>query len=322
MVPKIFIVDDTQANPAAMRHPLAHRGVKRFEATSGSHPLRLCVDHDSAVILLGNNMRGETEHLRDTPIIFLTAVYPNDMNQLKGYRPGTVDYVAKSVNEVIPPSEVREFPELYAARERLQQALNELAERNKQLTEEIAERKRVEAVMRHQAMHDPLTSLPNRTLFGDRLSGAIQRANRHQNHFAMAYIDIDGFKAVNDNYGHAAGDALLQEIAARLLAQLRANDTVARLGGDEFGLILEEIESPQAALKLCEKLDSSLAEPYVLRVNDMTIKIHIGASIGIAPYQPNERADADERLMHAADVAMYEAKRAGKNRCVLAQKDQ
>ncbi len=240
------------------------------------------------------------------------------MNQLKGYQSDAMDYTANPFNDVISHSEVRALPELYVARAKLQQALAELAERNRQLLQEVAERERVETVMRHQATHDPLTNLPNRTLFGDRLSGAIQRANRHQNHFAMAYIDIDGFKAINDNYGHAAGDALLQEIAARLSTQLRANDTVARLGGDEFALILEEIESPQAALKLCEKLGSSLAELYKLRVNDMTVRVHIGASIGIAPYQANERADADERLMHAADVAMYEAKRTGKNRCVLA----
>lgn len=314
---KTFIIDNMLAAPAAMRRAPVHRATQPFEGAS-NQPLRLRVDRDSAVVLLSENMRGETRHRRDTPIMFLTTVYANDMNQLKGYRAGTVNYVPNPVNEAIPQSEVRELPELYAARERLQQALNELAERNRQLTQEIAERKRVEAEMRHQAMHDPLTGLPNRTLFGDRLRGAIQRANRHQNHFAVAYIDIDGFKAVNDNYGHAAGDALLQEIAARLSTQLRANDTVARLGGDEFALILEEIESPQTALTLCEKLNSALAEPCELRVNDRAVKILIGASIGIAPYQPNERADADERLMHVADVAMYEAKRAGKNRCMLA----
>ena len=239
------------------------------------------------------------------------------MNQCSSNSSAAMDPVAKPVNEATP-HKIHVFPELHATRAKLQRALAELTERNQQLIREVLERERMEAVMRHQATHDPLTGLPNRTLFGDRLNGAIQRANRHQNHFAMAYIDIDDFKAINDSYGHAVGDALLQEIGARLSTQLRANDTVARLGGDEFAVILEEIESPQAGLNLCEKLGSSLGEPCKLRVHDMTVEVLVGASIGIAPYQPNECSNAGERLMHAADAAMYAAKRAGKNRCVLA----
>ena len=242
------------------------------------------------------------------------------MNGPGRYGSAAMNHIAKPVNDATS-HKVHSFPELPATRVKLQQTLAELAElaeRNQQLIREVAERERMEALMRHQATHDPLTGLPNRALFGDRLNGAIQRANRHQNHFALAYIDIDGFKAINDNHGHAVGDALLQEIATRLSTQLRANDTVARLGGDEFAVILEEIESPQAGLSLCEKLGSSLREPCELRVHDMTVEVVVGASIGIASYQPSECPNAGERLMHAADVAMYAAKRAGKNRCVLA----
>ena len=329
MTPEILIVDDTPANLVAMRRLLAHSGAQLFEASSGNQALALCLDHDFALILLDVNMPdmdgfevasllGETEQLRDTPIIFVTAAYSDDMNRLKGYRSGAVDYIAKPVNDVILQSKVKVFLELHAARMKLHQALGELAERNQQLTVEVAERKRAEALVRHQATHDPLTGLPNRSLFRDRLDGAIQRATRHKNQFALAYIDIDGFKAVNDGHGHAAGDALLQGIAARLSAQLRANDTVSRLGGDEFALILEEIESPQMALKLCQKLGSTLAEPYPLQVNGARIEVQVGASIGIAPYVPSTHADADEKLMHVADDAMYKAKRTGKNRCVLA----
>ncbi len=329
MEPKILIVDDTPANLVAMRRLLAHSGAQLFEAASGNQALALCLDHDFALILLDVNMPGmdgfevasllgEAEHLRDTPIIFVTAAYADDINQLKGYSSGAVDYIAKPINDVILQSKVKVFLELYAARAKLQQALIDLAERNQQLTREVTERKRVEALVRHQATHDPLTGLPNRILFRDRLHGAIQRANRHKDSFALAFIDIDGFKAVNDNHGHPAGDALLQEIAVRLSAQLRANDTVARLGGDEFALVLDEIEHPQMALRLCEKLGSFLAEPYELGVGGRAVEVRIGASIGIAPYARNEHADADERLMQAADHAMYEAKRAGKNRCVLA----
>ena len=329
MPPKILVVDDTAANLVAMRRLLANSGAQLFEAHSGNEALALCLDHAFALILLDVNMPdmdgfevagllGEAEHLRDTPIIFVTAAYADDMNRLKGYRSGAVDYIAKPINDVILQSKVRVFLELYAARAKLQHTLDELAERNQQLTQEIAERELMEAMVRHQAHHDALTGLPNRILFHDRLHGAIQRANRHHSRFALACIDIDGFKHVNDSHGHAAGDALLQEIAARLSAHLRSNDTVARLGGDEFALVLEDIEDPSLALQLCGKLCAALGEPYALRVNGRSIEVRIGASIGIAPYRPNEHPDADERLMQAADHAMYEAKRGGKNRCVLA----
>ncbi len=329
MLPKILVVDDIAANLVAMRRLLSSCGAQLYEARSGNEALALCLDHAFALILLDVNMPdmdgfevatllGEAEQLRDTPIIFVTAAYADDLHRLKGYRSGAVDYIAKPINDVILQSKVRVFLELYAARAKLQQAMAELAERNRQLTREIAERELIEATVRHQASHDTLTGLPNRMLFRDRLHVAIQRANRHHGRFALACIDIDGFKGVNDTHGHAAGDALLQEIAARLLLQLRANDTVARLGGDEFALILEELEDPQLALQICQKVCAALGEPYMLSINGHSIEVRIGASIGIAAYLPHERPDADEQLIQAADHAMYEAKRSGKNRCVLA----
>ena len=322
MPPKILIVDDTAANLVAMRHLLARSGAQLIEAHNGHQALALCLDHEFALILLDVNMPdmdgfevatllGETEKLRDTPIIFVTAAYNDDINRLKGYSSGAVDYIAKPINAVILQSKVRVFLELYAAR-------TELAERNQQLIREIAERELIEAQVRHQASHDMLTGLPNRVLFHDRLQVAIQRTSRHDGHFALACIDIDGFKAVNDTPGHATGDALLQDIAARLLAHLRGNDTVARLGGDEFALILEDIEDPQLALQLCEKLCRALGAPYTLRVDGHAVEVRVGASIGIAMYLPDNRPDADEQLLQSADRAMYQAKHGGKNRCVLA----
>jgi len=329
MLPKILVVDDTNANLVAMRRLLARSGAEIFEAASGNEALALCLDHQFALILLDVNMPdmdgfevaallNETEQLRETPIIFVTAAYADDMSRLKGYRSGAVDYVAKPINDVILQSKVRIFLELYAARSELEQAMASLSERNQQLTLEIAERKKIEALVRHQASHDTLTGLPNRMLFHDRLSVAINHAQRHHGKFALACIDIDGFKNVNDEHGHPAGDALLQEIAVRLLEELRRNDTVARLGGDEFALILEEIDDPQLALQLCQSLCEALAEPYTLMLGESTINVRIGASIGVAPYLESDRQDADELLIRSADRAMYEAKRAGKNCCVLA----
>ena len=329
VLPKILVVDHTAANLVAMRRLLARSGAQLLEATSGNEALALCLDHEFALILLDVNMPdmdgfevaallGETEQMKDTPIIFVTAAYADDLNRLKGYRSGAVDYVAKPINDVILQSKVRVFLELYAARAELQQAMTALSERNRQLTVEIAKRERVEALLRHQASHDLLTGLPNRALARDRLHSAIQRANRHHGGFALACIDIDDFKSVNDEHSHPAGAALLREIATRLTARLRGNDTVARLGGDEFALILEDIDDPQVALQLCQKLCVAIAEPYTLTVNGGVIEVRIGASIGIAQYVVNDRTDANEQLILAADRAMYEAKRHGKNRCVLA----
>jgi diguanylate cyclase (GGDEF)-like protein len=330
MLPKILVVDDTRANLVAMRRLLADSGATLIEASSGNEALVLCLDQKFALILLDVNMPdmdgfevaqllGEAEQLKDTPIIFVTAAYADDLARLKGYRSGAVDYIAKPINDTILKSKVRVFLELYAARMQLQRALDELAQRNHQLQVEIAERQRVETMVRHQATHDMLTGLPNRVLFHDRLHTAIQRAQRQKQNFALVLLDIDGFKEVNDQHGHPAGDALLQQIAERLLAQLRESDTVARLGGDEFALILENISESQQALQICQKLCEVLGAPYALAVGDATVDVKVSASIGLAPYRDNHRANDDEQLIKTADNAMYEAKRGGKNRCVLAE---
>jgi diguanylate cyclase (GGDEF)-like protein len=325
--PKILVVDDTPANLVAMRHLLADSGARLYEASSGNAALALCLDHEFALILLDVNMPemdgfevaallGEAERLRETPIIFVTAAYADDINRLRGYRFGAVDYIAKPINDVILQSKVRVFLDLYAARAQLKMALDALSERNAQLNAEIAERKRIEAQIRHQATHDMLTGLPNRTLFQDRLRTAMERVPRHGPGFALALLDIDGFKAVNDGHGHPAGDALLQAIAKRLGEQVRANDTVARLGGDEFALILEDVGDLPSLLKRCEQVCAVLAEPYALQGSQGPFEARVSASIGIAVWQ--DAGGSDEALIHAADCALYQAKGEGKNRCVLA----
>lgn len=327
VLPKILIVDDTPANLVAMRRLLAGSGAQVHEANSGNEALAMCLDHRYALILLDVNMPdidgfevaqllGETEQLRDTPIIFVTAAYADDLNRLKGYRFGAVDYIAKPINDVILQSKVRVFLDLYTARAQLQSALDALSERNRQLTEEIAERQRVEVQVRHQATHDRLTGLPNRTLYHDRLQTAIQRGVRQSSSFALALIDIDGFKAVNDGHGHPSGDALLQAIAGRLSAQLRANDTVARLGGDEFALIMEDVTDVNGVVARCEQLCEQLATPYPINLRGVPAVMHISASIGIALWSDPHSGD-DEQLFQTADRALYEAKRNGKNCCVV-----
>jgi len=262
------------------------------------------------------SLLGESGQLQETPIIFVTAAYADDLHRLKGYRFGAVDYIAKPVNDAILQSKVRVFLELYEARAQLRATLDELSERNRQLGIEMAERERVEAQIRHQATHDMLTGLPNRVLFHDRLRTAMQRAPRHGMAFALVLLDIDGFKGINDDHGHPAGDALLRAIAARLHAALRANDTVARLGGDEFALILEDVSDAVALLHRCQELGGELAAPYPLDGSRGPFVAQVSASQGIALWSGDARSDED--LIQAADRALYKAKEDGKNRCVMA----
>ena len=161
------------------------------------------------------------------------------------------------------------------------------------------------------AHFDPLTRLPNRTLINDRLEQETARARRTQRGFALLLFDLDGFKAVNDTWGHAAGDRLLEIAAERARQCMRLSDTVGRLGGDEFLAILPET-SREGALAVAEKLRKALAEPYLLGKHTARLSVSVGMSL-----YPQHGAEA-QRLQSAADAALYEAKRAGKNRTVIA----
>lgn len=327
--PKILVVDDTPANLVAMRRLLSKTDAELIEASSGNKALAACLDHEFALILLDVNMPdmdgfevaallSEEVQTRDTPIIFVTAA-ADELNRLRGYSFGAVDYIAKPINDAVLLSKVRVFLDLYRSRRQLQLLLDELNQRNQQLEIEIVERKRIEEIVRHQAGHDALTGLPNRSLFMDRLQQSLQRSQRSQTSCALLYIDIDGFKQVNDHHGHPAGDQLLQSIAQRLLAQLRKSDTVARLGGDEFAVVVDDIQSSADVEQLATSLCATLRVTYELLSDDVPVIAEIGASIGIALFpQHASGADLREAMIQAADRAMYQAKRSGKNRSVLA----
>ncbi|MGH2787390.1 MAG: putative bifunctional diguanylate cyclase/phosphodiesterase [Actinomycetota bacterium] len=156
-----------------------------------------------------------------------------------------------------------------------------------------------------QALRDPLTHLPNRTLFRDRLQQALLLASRSKAAVAILLLDLDHFKEVNDTLGHHHGDLLLQQIGPRLNTVLRDSDTVARLGGDEFGILLANVPTPSSAAHVAEKIIESLLRPFMVQ----GLKLHVGASIGIAIY-PRHGTSADT-LMQRADVAMYIAKNNG-----------
>lgn len=157
------------------------------------------------------------------------------------------------------------------------------------------------------AFYDPLTKLPNRVLFQDRLCHTLSHAYRENNSFAVCFIDLDGFKQINDQYGHLVGDAVLQETANRLTSCVRASDTVARLAGDEFTIIADKVVSITDIATVAKKILHAMATDFL--INDHSISC--GISIGIAVY-PESGTDSDT-LLKNADAAMYEVKKAGKN---------
>lgn len=177
---------------------------------------------------------------------------------------------------------------------------------------DITDKKQKDELIHWQANYDPLTNLPNRRLFHDRLGQAIKLAHRTELPLALLFIDLDYFKVINDTLGHAHGDALLMEVARRLSSCVREADTIARLGGDEFTIILPELGDTSQSKRIAEKIVEKMAQPFFF-VNDET-GYHISASIGIALY-PGDAKDLPGLLI-CADKAMYAAKAAGRNRFI------
>jgi len=184
----------------------------------------------------------------------------------------------------------------------------ELQAANAQLQAEVVERKQAEERIRHMAQHDALTGLPNRALLHDRLDQALVQARRHNHPAAVMFLDLDRFKAINDSLGHEVGDALLREVALRLRGVVRAADTVGRLGGDEFVVVLHEVADADAAVHVAEKIVQAFAPPVRIGVHEL----RASTSIGIALFP--DHGDEGHALVKSADMAMYLAKRDGRNR--------
>jgi diguanylate cyclase (GGDEF)-like protein/PAS domain S-box-containing protein len=179
------------------------------------------------------------------------------------------------------------------------------------ISTDITERKIAEQRLQHLATHDPLTGLPNRVLLFDRLNHAMALAKRNETHVALLFIDLDGFKNINDEHGHEKGDFVLQELANRLQERARASDTIARLAGDEFIYILENISVDVHPSKVAERLLSSIREPFNINGDE----VYLTASIGVSIF-PEDGADPHD-LLRNADTAMYRNKEAGKDGYML-----
>lgn len=175
--------------------------------------------------------------------------------------------------------------------------------------QDISDRKKAEELIHHAAFHDALTGLPNRTLFSDRLSMAVERAKRSADYqFAVIFIDLDRFKIVNDSLGHDMGDQLLVDLSRRVEQCLRAVDTVARLGGDEFAVLVDGINHPDDAVDIAERIQAATQEPFDLEGHEFHTTASIGIAYSLLGYQK------PEDILRDADTAMYRAKANGKAR--------
>lgn len=189
-------------------------------------------------------------------------------------------------------------------------ALESYTEEDKRLLQVISiriteaiEKKKTEIHLRHMAGHDPLTNLPNRMLFHDRLETALKRARRDKEHLALLYLDLDNFKHINDTFGHEIGDMVLCEVAHRLTKCVREADTISRRGGDEFTVLLTNIQSAEIVATVVKKIHASLDAPFLMEGKSLTISVSIGSSV-----YP-EHGEESQRLFRYADANMYTAKR-------------
>ncbi len=175
------------------------------------------------------------------------------------------------------------------------------------IVEDVTERKALGELLEHQALHDSLTGLPNRTLLIDRLRHALARTDRHGAKVATLYVDLDDFKRVNDCFGHDAGDQLLIEVVRRIQSCTRSEDTIARLGGDEFVVVLEDLGEANEAIRAAERIIEALRHPVLFESSEAFAEASIGISIGASG------EDSPESLLRDADIAMYRAKEDGKD---------
>jgi diguanylate cyclase (GGDEF)-like protein len=200
---------------------------------------------------------------------------------------------------------------------KVDEATEELSIVNRALENEVRERHALEhrlaavteqeEASRHASFHDPLTGLPNRALFDDRLEHGLEQAKRHHRILAVMFLDLDGFKGINDTHGHDVGDSVLQTIAGRLKENTRSDDTVSRHGGDEFLYLLTEVQNEGDVTLVAEKIVKAIEEPFDVTVPKGTVSLRVDASVGIAIF-PKNGTTADS-LVKSADTAMYLAKR-------------
>ncbi|MFM2315506.1 MAG: hypothetical protein RLZZ04_4784 [Cyanobacteriota bacterium] len=326
----ILVVDDIADNLRVLSASLTERGYQVRCVKNGTMALLTAKKNPPQLILLDIKMPDmdgyqvceqlkQDELTRDIPIIFLSA-FDDVLDKVKAFSVGGVDYITK-------PFQAEEIVVRIQHQLALQGAKAEIAELNNQLEQkvqqrtaqleemidllnlEITQHQKTQGQLSHQALHDALTGLPNRILFMEHLTKAIQRHRRNPDYlFAVLFIDLDRFKIINDSWGHAVGDQLLIAISRLLQECSRDLDTVARLSGDEFTILVEDLQDHQDAIAIAERLLDKLTLP--IHLNDQ--KVFSGASIGIVLGVSNYHDGLE--LLRDADIAMYRAKALGKGR--------
>jgi len=291
----ILIVDDQQANVQLLEQMLRDAGYAHIASTTDPYAVgELHRTKRYDLILLDLMMPGmdgfqvmddlkKFESDGYLPVIVLTA-QPD--HKLRALAAGAKDFIVKPFDLVEVKTRIRNMLEVRLLYKRLEQHSQELAT---------------------LALHDPLTGLPNRRLLMDRLSLAIAHARRYRRTMALMFLDLDGFKQVNDTLGHDAGDTLLEMVAARLVGAVRQDDTVARLGGDEFVIALPGAVQVNDVVELVSKVIQAVSQPYSIQGRSVGMTASVG--IGIYPAHGEDVAT----LMKSADLALHEAKRSGKN---------
>jgi diguanylate cyclase (GGDEF)-like protein len=294
---ELLAVDDSATSLEAIRAVVEPLDAELTTAASGEEALRhLLHEPDIAAILLDIGLPGmdgfETAaairrrmKTRYVPIIFVTG-QDTPERSLEAYSAGAVDYIVKPFDAAVLRSKLAVFIDLHRLRKHT-------------------------AALTHRALHDVLTGLPNRELFQDRLEQALARARRRTVPLAVLFVDLDGFKQVNDVHGHKAGDDVLVEAGERLRALVRTADTVSRYGGDEFTVLAEDVGDVEAAQHLGERIADELSRPY-------PGGLQLGASVGVA-FTANPAATSPDGLIRRADHAMYRSKRPGAGRAEVSR---
>lgn len=318
----ILLAEDDPIQLELAKLSLEKLGHKVEIATNGSEAVEAYLQYKPDLMILDVTMPEKdgyqvASEIREkdpewVPIIFLSGM--NDPQDIaKGIESGGDDYLYKPIVPQILNAKMQAMfrinnmrLELKKQTIELQQAKEELSANNKRLQELYAQKE-------YQATHDPLTHLPNRTMFENTLKYIVTQAKRYKEVSAILFIDLDGFKAVNDNYGHQVGDELLIKVSNRILDQVRESDMVARIGGDEFVVVLSKVIPKEIIEAIGNKILTQLAKPIQIGSH----KCNISGSIGIA-ITPEHSTDAEE-LVKQADNAMYKAKKSGKNQIIFHQ---
>ena len=295
---RVLVVQSEDAERIFQRSLFAEAGLSVFEAGSGAEALDFLATDRPDLVVLGRSLpdmdgldllpRLKSSELDFVPVL-IASTKSETSERVRGLQLGADDYISRPCD----PAEL-----LARAKALL---------RNKQTHDKI---RKIQVSLEQMVVSDPLTGLHNRRYLMDRLTQEMQRADRHNEPLAFAMIDLDGFKPINDQFGHVVGDKVLRAVGNAVARCVRVSDIAARYGGDEFAIILPQTP-PEGAMRVVERVLRSISELQLQDENGAAVKVT--ASLGLA-YYPADDIETPEDLVHSADGALYGAKRSGKNR--------